>query len=270
MDPATALHVADEELLRLSGALRSEMSLGLAGNQTKETENNSSLKMIPSFVAPPARSIGGVSAVSLDLGGTNFRVGFVSSRSEEDELKVVLESAEIPAELMHSGAGADELFGFIADVLARFLQAQKEKEEQQQAKEEGHKQDRTPVGFTFSFPVSQTGRAAGTLIAWTKGFSTSGVVGNDVVELLSRALAARGVEADVRVLLSDTVATFAAGAHAHPDCGMGVILGTGTNACYVEHDIPKLGRAALDEYDVGVRGMVINMEWVRAPSASIC
>lgn len=45
------------------------------------------------------------------------------------------------------------------------------------------------VGFTFSFPVDQTALDAGTLIEWTKGFEASGVVGEDVVGLLRKALA---------------------------------------------------------------------------------
>jgi len=45
-----------------------------------------------------------------------------------------------------------------------------------------------PMGFTFSFPVQQTGVNSGFLIEWTKGFSSSDVVGKDVVELLNIAL----------------------------------------------------------------------------------
>jgi hexokinase len=44
------------------------------------------------------------------------------------------------------------------------------------------------LGFTFSFPVQQTGLASGTLVTWTKGFSASSVEGEDVVQLLSDAL----------------------------------------------------------------------------------
>ncbi len=44
------------------------------------------------------------------------------------------------------------------------------------------------LGFTFSFPCKQEGLASARLTAWTKGFSCSGVVNNDVVKLLQEAM----------------------------------------------------------------------------------
>lgn len=43
-----------------------------------------------------------------------------------------------------------------------------------------------------------------------------------------------------------------------PKCEMGVILGTGTNACYIEKSdqIKKLPSSV-----IGDSGMIINMEW---------
>lgn len=43
------------------------------------------------------------------------------------------------------------------------------------------------LGFTFSFPVLQTTINSGTLIAWTKGFDSPGVVGQDPAALLQDA-----------------------------------------------------------------------------------
>ena len=45
-----------------------------------------------------------------------------------------------------------------------------------------------PLGFTFSFPCKQEGLASARLTAWTKGFSCSGVVNEDVVQLLQQAI----------------------------------------------------------------------------------
>lgn len=50
-----------------------------------------------------------------------------------------------------------------------------------------------PLGFTFSFPLTQIGLTKGLLINWTKGFSCSGVVGKDVVKLLKDAINRRKV-----------------------------------------------------------------------------
>jgi hexokinase len=50
---------------------------------------------------------------------------------------------------------------------------------------------------------------------------------------------------------------------ADPDCQIGLILGTGTNAAYVESKaaIPKLGSGAGDSGGKGSDSMVVNMEW---------
>lgn len=50
-----------------------------------------------------------------------------------------------------------------------------------------------PLGFTFSFPCTQMGLASAKLIRWTKGFSASGVEGEDVARLLKEAITRRGV-----------------------------------------------------------------------------
>lgn len=44
------------------------------------------------------------------------------------------------------------------------------------------------TGFTFSFPCKQEGLASARLTSWTKGFSCSGVVNEDVVKLLQDAI----------------------------------------------------------------------------------
>lgn len=53
--------------------------------------------------------------------------------------------------------------------------------------------EKLPLGFTFSFPLTQLGLTKGMLARWTKGFNCSGVVGEDVVQLLKDAIARRGV-----------------------------------------------------------------------------
>jgi len=47
---------------------------------------------------------------------------------------------------------------------------------------------RYPLGFTFSFPCRQEGLASARLSTWTKGFTCSGVVNEDVVKLLQTAI----------------------------------------------------------------------------------
>ncbi|KAG6390673.1 hypothetical protein SASPL_148412 [Salvia splendens] len=130
-----------------------------------------------------------------------------------------------------------ELFNFIASKLAKFVDKEGGKFESPQGRTR-------EVGFTFSFAVKQTSINSGVLIKWTKGFAVSGTEGRDVVACLNEAMRRQGLNMRVSALV-----------HCHSCCGLvckhlywdddvmvAVILGTGTNACYVERvdNIPKL------------------------------
>lgn len=116
--------------------------------------------------------------LALDLGGTNFRVLYIELRGEEDFIQKS-KIYSIPNSLM-VGKGED-LFDYIAECLADY------------ANELNVQNDVLPLGFTFSFPVAQKGLTKGVLIKWTKGFKCSGVVEENVVELLQKAIEKRGV-----------------------------------------------------------------------------
>ncbi len=71
-------------------------------------------------------------------------------------------------------------------------------------------------------------------------------------------------------LLNDSVGTLAGGCYGSEDAKMGIILGTGTNACYVERTA-NLG-ALSPEQRAGARAeMLVNTEWgnFTAPSLPI-
>ena len=59
------------------------------------------------------------------------------------------------------------------------------------------------LGLTFSFPVEQTALGAGRLLTWTKGFSATGAVGNDIVQLFQNALDKKGVDCRCVALVND-------------------------------------------------------------------
>ncbi|MEI8172578.1 MAG: hexokinase, partial [Deltaproteobacteria bacterium] len=191
-----------------------EMRHGLAGG-------GSSLKMIPSFVGRPKGTEKG-RFLALDLGGTNIRVLAVELDGNGNTAIAAVSKFVVPQEVM-CGTG-EKLFDFIADCIQLFF-----KENNictQQAYD---------LAFTFSFPVEQSSIASGKLIGWTKGFTASGVEGKDVVALLSEALKRKESEfIHVAALANDTVGTLVDKSYTDPSCDMGVILGTGTNACYPE------------------------------------
>ncbi|XLT71594.1 hypothetical protein HN873_028020 [Arachis hypogaea] len=232
------------KLRQVADAMTVEMHAGLA------SEGGSKLKMLITYVDNlPTGDEEGL-FYALDLGGTNFRVlrvqlggkggGIVSQEFTE---------VSIPPKLMVGSSSA--LFEYIASKLAKFVA------------EEGpdfqiHPGRQRELGFTFSFPVMQTSIDSGNLIKWTKGFSIDDTVGKDIVAELTKAMEKQGLDMRVTALVNDTVGTLAGGRYTDKDVIAAVILGTGTNAAYVERAqaipkwhglLPKSGE------------MVINMEW---------
>ncbi|KAE9464502.1 hypothetical protein C3L33_03598, partial [Rhododendron williamsianum] len=170
---------------------------------------------------------------ALDLGGTNFRVLRVQLGGKENRVgKQEFEEVSIPPHLMVGTS--DALFDFIAEALNKFVATEDEDFHMPPGRER-------ELGFTFSFPIKQSSIASGTLMKWTKGFYIEDAVGQDVVGELTKALERVGLDMRVTALVNDTIGTLAGGRYHDPDVIAAVILGTGTNAAYVEraHAIPK-------------------------------
>lgn len=214
-----------------------EMQKGLSGDE-------SSLKMIPSFVDRPKGNEKGV-FIALDLGGTNFRVLAVELDGKGNPNVPAVSKFTIQKKDMH-GTGV-QLFDFIADCIDSFLTE--------------NNIDRKKIydlAFTFSFPVEQANIAAGKLIVWTKGFTAKGVEGEDIIILLNEALRRKNISCiKVVALANDTVGTLVAKSYTDHTCDVGVIMGTGTNGCYREKisNIQKLRRPVPEGH------MIVNMEW---------
>uniref|UniRef100_A0A5S6PKC2 Phosphotransferase n=1 Tax=Brugia malayi TaxID=6279 RepID=A0A5S6PKC2_BRUMA len=101
--------------------------------------------------------------------------------------------------------------------------------------------------------------------SYTKWYrkSASGVQGKDVVQFLRDACNRRkDIDIDIEALLNDTVGTLMACAFKENTCQIGVILGTGTNACYMEKlsNCPKFKKFKFHD-DKYPKEMIINMEW---------
>ena len=232
------LDLTASAMLSIRRDFHREMALGLEGKP-------GSLKMIPAYIDIPTGGEKG-RYLAIDLGGTNFRVAYMELKGGSAIGAVREEKFRIDKKHM-TGPGR-ELFDFIAGKIRAFLIREKLLSKGEMA-----------LGFTFSFPVRQTSVASGVLIRWTKGFSAGGVEGKDVVRLLSSALERSGLtDISVAALVNDTVGTLVASAYTKRGCDAGVIIGTGTNACYREsvRNITKLAPGG----DHG-KNMIVNIEW---------
>ncbi|XP_036986765.1 hexokinase-2 isoform X1 [Artibeus jamaicensis] len=233
------MRLSDETLLEISKRFRKEMEKGLGAT----THPTASVKMLPTFVRSTPDGTEHGEFLALDLGGTNFRVLWV--RVTDNGLqKVEMENQiyAIPEDIMR-GTGT-QLFDHIAECLANFMDKLQIKDK------------KLPLGFTFSFPCIQTKLDESFLVSWTKGFKCSGVEGKDVVTLIQKAIQRRGdFDIDIVAMVNDTVGTMMTCGYDDQNCEIGLIVGTGSNACYME----EMRHIDTVEGDEG--RMCINMEW---------
>ncbi|KAL7063421.1 hypothetical protein AAHC03_01291 [Spirometra sp. Aus1] len=227
-----------DDYVKVMGKINDAMLRGLSMG----TRDKASIKMFPSFVTKLPNGT--------DLGGTNYRVILVTLAADEHP-KIEERTYAIPHEKM-TGTG-EELFEYIATTLqsflARFGIADKEMK----------------LGFTFSFPCEQHGLNKAILVRWTKGFDARDVVGKDVARLLQNAIDKTGLKIQCVAVVNDTVGTLASCALEDRKCAIGLIVGTGTNAAYIEksenvpfmHDI----LASRNSPPVTDENVIINMEW---------
>lgn len=207
--------------------------------------DGATVAMLPSYVTnrPNGKEVG--SYLALDLGGTNFRVCEVYLEGQSS-VRLRQKKFTIPEDCKN--AEGEVLFDFLAQSVESFLK---------DSGEEGSNKELN-LGFTFSFPVIQTAINAGNLLVWTKGFNCKNTDGKDVVQMLNQAFIRKNLRVRVTALVNDTVGTLMSHAYNDPQTMVGVILGTGTNAAYVE----KIENIKKWKGPIPASGeMVVNTEW---------
>lgn len=233
------LRLSREQLLEVKKRMSEAMVRGLS----QQTHEQASVKMLPTFVRSTPNGTEHGEFLALDLGGSSFRVLLVRVRSgKRHNVDMHQKVYSIPQETMQ-GTG-EELFTHIVDCIVNFLEYM------------GIKGASLPLGFTFSFPCHQSKLDQGILLKWTKGFKASGCEGQDVVTLLKDAVRRRG-EFDLNfvAVVNDTVGTMMTCGYEDPNCEVGLIVGTGTNACYME----EMENIEVVEGNEG--RMCVNVEW---------
>jgi len=218
LEAMSPLYIDEGKCLKLINVFKDELEKGLQHGLA-----GSSMQMENTFIPELLNGTENGQYLALDLGGTNFRV-----------IKLVLQNGKMIEEIieyysveekLRLGPGED-LFIFLAECIKNFVSDEKNNITSDKP---------LPLGFTFSFPMTQKALDVGLLVNWTKSFNCPGVIGEDVVAMLNTALNKVGVDnVNVVAILNDTTGTLVAGSHDYPNCVIGLILGTGTNAAYIE------------------------------------
>ncbi|KAF5249540.1 hypothetical protein FANTH_5133 [Fusarium anthophilum] len=214
---------------------------------------------IPSFVTqiPSGREKGLFLAV--DLGGTNCRVCAVTLHGDST-FDVFQRKHLVPHDIrVHSSH--KPLFHFIALKIQDLL-----RDHTSERNSESYEVSFN-LGFTFSFTCEQTSISSGTLVHWDKGWDIPSTLGQDPCALLQEAIDEISLPVRVCVLANDAVGTLLTRAYTSKTKNStlaSIILGTGTNAAYIERisNIQRLDTTADGAQHSNSDGiMVINTEW---------
>jgi hexokinase len=193
----------------------------------KATRNEaSSLKNEAYFLRKASGNETGLAA-TLDLGGTNVRAHLIELKGQGSTnwLHTVqrrLRCQESGNTCLKEQSSAEQLFDLQVQTLA-MLKADFSTEP-------------IPLGYVFSYPVTQTSLNHAILIRWAKEIKTPGVEGRDVVTLLQEALVRNNLDKQIipKLVMNDTIGTFMASTYNYPDTTIGSVIGTGYNTCYLQ------------------------------------
>jgi hexokinase len=224
------LYSSEIDIKSITDDFISEMKNGLEGKP-------GSLQMIPTYLGAEGKIKPNEPVVAIDAGGTNFRAVKMTFDNNLNLVTENLQQRKMPA--IDEELSNKEFFA----TLAAYLTSYKDVSEK--------------IGFCFSYAVEMFPNKDGKLLEWSKEVKAPEVIGQMVGENLLEAMGTPGKKI---VLMNDTVSTLLAGKAATAgrkfDTYIGFILGTGTNACYIEKN-KNISKTA----DLDPKGnMIINIE----------
>ncbi|ATW28392.1 hexokinase [Candidatus Formimonas warabiya] len=237
--------VEDIDFSRHCEIFLAEMKRGLKGAK-------SSLEMIPTYIDADREIPSGEPIVVLDAGGTHLRVATVYF---DQGKKPVLENyMKYPMPGTYGAMSREEFFLALAGRIEALISIS------------------SRIGFCFSYATEILPNQDGKLIRWSKEIQTKGVEGQLVGANLLAALKKLGYQANQRVvLLNDTAAALLAGKAASSGRNysgyLGLVLGTGTNTCYIEEN-SNIGKVP----GLPPGSMIINVEsgsYGKAPRGTV-
>ncbi|AFZ80789.1 hexokinase 1, putative [Theileria equi strain WA] len=244
------LTIPTSELTNISQNFYFELMNGLKAHKRHRNlwiPNECCFKMLDSYISniPTGKEHG--SYYAIDFGGSNCRAVRIkihgNGKMERTQSTFTLKYSSVlgPKGLLDQTATATELFDHFATEIGTVIK---------QSGDPLTPEEPLKVGFTFSFPCTMLSRNTAILLDWTKYFETGRatndqVEGKDVGKLMDEAFKRNNINANVSIILNDTVGTLLSCAYQkpedYPECRVGVILGTGFNICYAENDYENFG-----------------------------
>lgn len=205
------IHPELTDIPAVTEAFMSEMEAGLSGR-------DSSLAMIPTYISVKGRPPEDRDVIAVDAGGTNLRVGLVSFKNG---LPVTRGLKKYPMPGSRGEISAEEFFDYLAELILPLTETA------------------DCVGFCFSYPMEITKNLDGIIQFLNKEVKVKGSEGRIIGRSIAEKLREKGLSKPLRfVIINDTVAGLMGGKAClgfSEEGGLaGLILGTGSNTCYLE------------------------------------
>jgi len=225
----------DVDFLKSCDDFKNEMAAGLSSS-------DSSLPMIPTYIDYNPTIHADEKVIIIDAGGTNLRVGCVFFDFNKELHIEYFEKYPMPGSI--EPINDDTFFTLLADYLMPVIDYSGK------------------IGFCFSYPAEILPNKDGKAMGFSKEVVIDGLKGKLIGQGLKDKLKEKGITKELSiVILNDTVSTLLGGiainSNKRNESGIGFILGTGTNTCYVEKNSNILKSEDLKN-DSGVS--IINME----------
>lgn len=234
-DIARYFYLSDERLQAIARDFSDDIDRALAG------ESGATVSAEKSYASLPEGDERGV-FLALDFGGTHVRASRIRLMGRHSYIveKIVSKPLKEAGEYDYLSASttAVELFDFLARLIGRVAR----------------RGQSYRLGHAFSFAVERTGLKDGRLLSWSKEIAVSGVEGQNVNALLKAALVRQGLsEIEPVAIVNDTTALLLSAAYTMDKVRIGMVCGTGFNACYYEPEWKMIVNLEAGDYN-GITG----------------
>ena len=244
MNIARYFYLTDERLQQISRDFAADIERALEG------QDEATVSAEKSYVSLPGGDESGV-YLALDFGGTNVRASRVRLLGRHCYIieKKVCQPLRLPGQYdyLSPAATAEGLFDFLARLVGQVA-----------GKDTIYK-----LGHTFSFAMQKECLKDARLLSWSKEIAVPGVEGQLINQLLEQALARQGLtNIEPSALVNDTTALLLSAAYTMERVRMGVVCGTGFNACYYEPAWDMIVNLEAGDY-----GGLVRNRWDKAVDA---
>lgn len=234
----SVLEITKEQLLVLKNNMMEEIKRGLRN----ETHEAASIKCWPTHVQDfPNGCERGMFLVA-DLGMSYIRLSLFHLKGEQG-YSVVKECYEVPPNLLKSESM--EIFDYMTQCLQKFVK-----------KNEVHREP-LEMAVTFCFPLKHENLTNAALTPFTNNFGIINDDETDLGKIINNSIKHQKLRVQVVALLSDATGVLVACSGRHAGCKIGIVVGSGTNAAYVEN-IENIEQCNKDN---GPPGMIVNTDW---------